>query len=204
MSADNGVYILKTNKQYRVKHLGAIDNLYWDYSIMQSIDTPVSTRILEMFGDCKYTYNYEMALKIASKILKYLPTCEYGVQLIDAEMKWTTILKNAKLHIDKEINSIKDGNKWEDEVINLLSLKERMKEYQFKPKQKISNKVSEQEEARRNGHKLYQVTYTSGTTFLVVDQNKANIIKKYSKNSSCGIFDISTIDRVDGHKIIVQ
>ena len=38
MSADNGVYILKTNKQYRVKHLGAIDNLYWDYSIMQSIN----------------------------------------------------------------------------------------------------------------------------------------------------------------------
>lgn len=142
MSADNGVYILKTNKQYRVKHLSAIDNLYWDYSTMQSIDTPVSTRILEMFGDCKYTYNYETALKIASKILKYLPTCEYGVQLINVEINWTTILDNAKVHIDKEINSIKDGNKWEDEVINLLSLKERMKEFKFKPKQKTKPKLN--------------------------------------------------------------
>ena len=32
MSADNGIYILKTNDGYRVAHLQAIDNIYWWYS----------------------------------------------------------------------------------------------------------------------------------------------------------------------------
>lgn len=29
MSADNGIYILKTKDQYRVAHLCAIDNVTW-------------------------------------------------------------------------------------------------------------------------------------------------------------------------------
>jgi len=126
MSADNGVYILKTNKQYRVKHLGAIDNLYWDYSIMQSIDTPVSTRILEMFGDCKYTYDHEKAFTIANNIFKKLPICEYGIQLIDINMSWGMVLKKARIHINKEIQQCKNDSKFTDEFDDLKSLKQKL------------------------------------------------------------------------------
>lgn len=30
MSADNGIYILKTINAYRVKHILGFDNIYWD------------------------------------------------------------------------------------------------------------------------------------------------------------------------------
>ena len=126
MSADNGVYILKTNKQYRVKHLQAIDNLYWDYCKTQSQNTIVPTRVFEMFGDCKYTYDHEKAFTIANNIFKKLPICEYGIQLIDINMSWGMVLKKARIHINKEIQQCKNDSKFTDEFDDLKSLKQKL------------------------------------------------------------------------------
>ncbi|WP_206459369.1 hypothetical protein [Anaerovorax sp. IOR16] len=94
MSVDNGVYILQCKDQYRVKHLQAIDNLYWDdkEGVMDDI---VPLRAVEMFGDCKYTRDFDKAVKIASYILRDLSTCEYGIQIIPCNKKWKHILRKA-------------------------------------------------------------------------------------------------------------
>lgn len=96
MSADNGVYILKTGKQYRVKHLQAIDNLYWDNNGNYH-DHMLPTKIVKMFGECKYTYSADKALNIALTILDELSICEYGIVLLDAKKSWKEIIKESAI-----------------------------------------------------------------------------------------------------------
>lgn len=95
MSADNGVYILQTGRQYRVAHLQAIDNLYWDDIAHRTCKTPQPRRIQEMFGDCKYTYNQDTAMRIAVNMYKHLPICEYGIVLINAKITWKNVLAHS-------------------------------------------------------------------------------------------------------------
>lgn len=94
MSADNGVYILQLKDQYRVKHLQAIDNLFWDDEGCMMNDI-VPLRAVKMFGSCRYTRNFDTAVKIASYILRELSTCEYGIQIIPCNKKWKQILREA-------------------------------------------------------------------------------------------------------------
>ncbi len=83
MSADNGIYILKTpappvkngnyytnqgKKEYRVAHCQAIDNI--EYS---DLYLPC------YFGDSPVFDNYEDALELAVQIEKDLEICEYGI-----------------------------------------------------------------------------------------------------------------------------
>ena len=69
MSVDNGIYILKTKDQYRVTHAQAIENIYWEYDnkyayyFNSANDKLVPTRVVEYWGDCKYTRSPEMAYK---------------------------------------------------------------------------------------------------------------------------------------------
>ena len=139
MSADNGVYILKTGNQYRVKHLQAIDNLYWDYCKTQFQNTIVPTRIFEMFCDCKYTYNCETAFKIANNIFKKLSICEYGIQLIDTNMSWGMVLKRARIHINKEIEQCRNDNV---DVVDDLKLLKQELDNTYSNKKKVNKKQS--------------------------------------------------------------
>ena len=88
MSADNGIYILKTKDQYRVAHLCAIDNVTWSVidgdwcTDMNKKGKLVPTRVVEMWGNCKYTRNKNKAFEIAHKWDSSLPICEYGVNVI--------------------------------------------------------------------------------------------------------------------------
>lgn len=98
MSADNGVYILKTGNQYRVKHLIAVENLYWNQEQHRSENKMQPKMILEMFGrDSKYTYNLVKATYIAHSICSRLPICEYGIMLLDAQMTWKQVLEKSTL-----------------------------------------------------------------------------------------------------------
>lgn len=94
MSADNGVYILKTGKQYRVKHLTSINRLYWDSATAKTKDTMQPDMIMTLFGDCKYTYDANTAIRIALNVCKKLDYCEYGVVVLDAERSWGSICKS--------------------------------------------------------------------------------------------------------------
>lgn len=131
MSADNGIYILKTKDQYRVAHLCAIDNIY--YSIIdknwcynnETKNKYVPTRIVEMFHDSRYTKDESKALELAHKWASSLPICEYGVNTITYNKTWKHILMDAKDYAEKEINFIKENNleeKWEYDLPKLQKI----------------------------------------------------------------------------------
>lgn len=88
MSADNGVYILKTKDgQIRVAHSNAINGLF-DFK-----GNYISEQISRHFG-CKYTKNMDKAVKIAEKIRKKLPVCEYGIQFLPyCDKTWEQIIE---------------------------------------------------------------------------------------------------------------
>lgn len=88
MSADNGVYILKTkDKQIRVAHSHAINGLFgYDGKY-------ISEQISRHFGNCKYTKSMDKAIKIAENIRKKLPICEYGIQVLPCcDKTWEQII----------------------------------------------------------------------------------------------------------------
>ena len=95
MSANNGVYILKTDNQYRVKHIQSIENLYWNSQGLYC-DTMQPEQIVRLFGKCKHTYNAEKAIDIALNIQNNLSICEYGIVLLDAKKSWREIIKENK------------------------------------------------------------------------------------------------------------
>lgn len=112
MSADNGIYVLKTKDQYRVAHLQAIDNVWWSLIDGNWQNKPcrnsklVPTRVVEMWGYCKYTRDEGTALKLAHKWANSLPICEYGVNVITYNKTWKHILEDAKEYAEKEIDYI--------------------------------------------------------------------------------------------------
>lgn len=116
MSADNGIYILKAKDQYRVAHLCAIDNVTWslidgDWSCNDKTRGKlVPTRVVEMWGNCKYTRDKNKAYEIAHKWADNLPICEYGVNVITYNKPWKYILEDAKEYAKKEISYIKEIN----------------------------------------------------------------------------------------------
>jgi hypothetical protein len=123
MSADNGVYIMKFKDQYRVLHMQAVDNLEYSYCINDGVDY-VPTRLVEYYGDTKYTYDYQTALRVASAILRKLPVCEYGIQILNYPYTWKQTVEKAKEYVLKEIEAIEHRNcSWElKEIPKLKSL----------------------------------------------------------------------------------
>lgn len=115
MSADNGIYILKTKDQYRVAHLRAIDYVTWSmidgdwYKNEETRGKLVPTRVVEMWGNCKFTRDGGKALTLAHKWANSLPICEYGVKVIIYNKTWKQILKDARIYAKKEIEFIKQS-----------------------------------------------------------------------------------------------
>ena len=128
MSADNGIYILKTkDNQYRVIYASAIENLYWNPLNPNSQNKLIPTRIIELYGKSKYTYDKNLARDIAFNMTRntYL---EYGVNEIVIDKTWRQILKEAKEIAPLEIKYFRRENdkynyKWDierlEEIINM-------------------------------------------------------------------------------------
>jgi hypothetical protein len=125
MSADNGIYILNTKEgQYRVIHAQAIDNLNWSFIHFRE-EKYVPTRIIEYYGNCKYTYNKDMAMHIANNIYKWFPFVEYGIQIIPANRTWNQIKNDAINYAKQEIKAIEncnDDGRWDDNLTRLKLL----------------------------------------------------------------------------------
>ena len=111
MSADNGIYILKTRDQYRVAHLQAIENVYWSVIDGEWQGKCVPTRVVEMWGNCKFTRDANKALDIAYRWATKLPICEYGVKVITYNKTWKRILEDAQEYAKQEISFIKNQHK---------------------------------------------------------------------------------------------
>lgn len=106
MSADNGIYILKTKDQYRVIQTQAVENLYWSFLDFNSQEELVPTRIVEHYSKSKYTYNQNTVRDIAFNMARRTPT-EYGVNELIINKTWEQIVKEAKELAPLEIESIK-------------------------------------------------------------------------------------------------
>ena len=121
MSADNGIYILKTKDQYRVIHAMAIDNLWYSH-INENNNILVPTRILEYFGKSKYTRNFDVVSKIAFAMENRIRPLEYGIRTISIDKTWDEIVQEAKEYARLEIDAIrsrKNDGRWDWDVCNL-------------------------------------------------------------------------------------
>jgi len=92
MSADNGVYILKTkDDQIRVVYSQAINGIF------DPCGKYISKQIYRHFGNSEYTKNMEKAVKIAQNIRSKLSVCEYGIQILpDCNRTWEEIINDSK------------------------------------------------------------------------------------------------------------
>jgi hypothetical protein len=98
MSADNGVYILKSPvvmsdpyRECRVLHCSAIDNIRdgdgWNLAV-----------IWEMFGQCE-PLPLEAARNKAFELLNKLPVCEYGIREINMNRPFPTAREAVEYNI---------------------------------------------------------------------------------------------------------
>lgn len=95
MSADNGVYILKTTGdkgtyEYRVRELQAVENVYWNArtgrdSTSHDIWIKNARR---MWKDAPVFPHEDVALNAALEIYKRLSVCEYGIATITIERRF--------------------------------------------------------------------------------------------------------------------
>jgi len=89
MSADNGIYILKTaGPEFRVAHLQSIDNLYLDDNGRRITDfSALAENARKMFGRQiivkDETRAFKVARVLANKVRHDFGFLEYGIQLID-------------------------------------------------------------------------------------------------------------------------
>lgn len=109
MSADNGIYILKTKDQYRVIHAQAIENIYWEhgnrdaYYYNKRHERYVPTRVVEYWGNCKYTRSGKVAQQIAETMLKEIGFVEYGIHTFTYNKTWKHIVEDARKMAKVEI-----------------------------------------------------------------------------------------------------
>lgn len=113
MSADNGVYILRTKDElFKVIYDQAIDNLNWSWiNGGENHKRPQSTRLVEYFGKSKATKNANKAFEIANMLLrkktKEFGYVEYGITVINVPFTWNQIKKKAREDIEIEKNFLK-------------------------------------------------------------------------------------------------
>ena len=119
MSADNGIYILKTKDQYRIIHAQAIENIYWEhdnrYAYYSNCGTNrlVPSRVVEFWGNSKYTKDEAIAFKVAhamlNKIERNCGICEYGIRTFTYNKTWKHILEDAKNKAKIELDYLKNN-----------------------------------------------------------------------------------------------
>lgn len=119
MSADNGIYILKTKDQYRVIHAQAIENVYWEhdnriaYYINCRTNMLVPSRVVEFWGNARFTKSEEIAFKVANAMLSNIERncgiCEYGIRVFTYNKTWKHILEDAKNKAKIELDFLKNN-----------------------------------------------------------------------------------------------
>ena len=128
MSADNGIYILKTKDgKHCVKEIQAVDNLFRDYLTMKSGSNFIPSRLLEYFGESKYTYDSELAMKIANSMHKKMYICEYGIVKMFVPMTWKQIVKQGVDHATKELENLSESGikRWQYNIKSLKNVIDR-------------------------------------------------------------------------------
>lgn len=97
MSADNGIYILRTRDQYRVAEERAIDRIFYDPEGLELAGGTLNPAVaVEVWGNSRAVRDGDAALEIAVRMLERLPGCEYGIRVFDYPKEWGEICRDAK------------------------------------------------------------------------------------------------------------
>lgn len=104
MSSDNGLYILHTIDGYRVRHLQAVENVYWDDEIKRDTDDHDVwiKNAREMWAGCELFTNFHKALEYAIKVEneEYGGYTEYGICSIKIEDR--SFLGDVPVEVEEE------------------------------------------------------------------------------------------------------
>ena len=92
MSANNGVFILKTKNNYRVTYCGCVESLSPDSN--GKID-PIE--VVDAFKNVRTTKSFETAYQIAKAMVHNSWYVEYGIKVIEYNKYWWQIERDAKL-----------------------------------------------------------------------------------------------------------
>lgn len=124
MSADNGVYILKTKDQYRVAHFQNAEYMNHSAITGEYGNEIIPTRIIELWGDSKFTKKENVALHVAHRWAESLKICEYGVNIVRVNKTWNELMKDAVPYAKREMEAIRnhgDEKYWNLEKLQKIS-----------------------------------------------------------------------------------
>ena len=93
MSADNGIYILKTRRErgrweYRVAHCQAIGNIAWRPNYPAQNPQLNRQSLYDLFGRCKVFNDLKIAQGYAMRMAEEIDVLEYGVAVLDYGGIW--------------------------------------------------------------------------------------------------------------------
>jgi hypothetical protein len=91
MSADNGIYILKTPTpggefEYRVREMGAVENLSWDGADYSHDPRVLIANARKMWKNAPLFTDHGAALVHADELSKTTPILEYGISTITVDV----------------------------------------------------------------------------------------------------------------------
>jgi hypothetical protein len=107
MSADNGIYVLRTKEgQHRVAYGQSIPNLHWDEKQGKNVLQPTSKQLYNYFKKSRFTYDKDVAFNIATQIAEREMVLEDGIYCVNVNKNWADILAEAKVVIGTGTGSI--------------------------------------------------------------------------------------------------
>ena len=109
MSADNCIVIVSLADGYMVRHLQAVENLWFCLSQEKFLPSPVVTRIFEYFHDINPIFSKEEVDVAVENLNKEISFIEYGtVEISLLPLTWDDVVELAKGVIEKELESQED------------------------------------------------------------------------------------------------
>lgn len=108
MSADDGIYILKTKDgQYRVAWEMAIEKIFKNSSNKKTLYNTMECFLI--WGHCKCTKDLNTAYRIAEHMGKKRCT-EYGIKVFEIGLTWKHLVHKAKIDAEKLLNEELSGD----------------------------------------------------------------------------------------------
>lgn len=129
MSADNGIYILKTPKgdgfEYRVAHLQGIENYEWDEQIGGCTDDPdvYIDNARYMWKDCEVFSDEVGVMTLALKMEREYTYVEYGICCIDIDREFDpSAPAPPKTYVSKEVEQMRMLREAEKDLRQIASI----------------------------------------------------------------------------------
>lgn len=132
MSADNAILVINfNNNEWMVRHVQALENLYWRWDLEKMSTLPVPQRVFEYFLNTKRFNNEKDVNNRAEEIFENHSYVEYGTIYLQLPYNsWDELVDLSVKEITEEIRYMKDdytGNNKEiwiqglEETLNLLN-----------------------------------------------------------------------------------